>query len=61
MLTSPELFSSTAMLNGRVLKIGADGSLPGMKGVAAKKGAVPLAPQSITFLTMPAARNAARQ
>ncbi len=58
-LTSPELFSSTAMLNGQELKAGADGSLPGMKAADVRAGAVKLAPLSITFLTVPAAGNPA--
>ena len=57
MLTSALLFSSTAMLNGTELKVGVDGSLPEMKAVDVKKGEVKLRPLSITFLTMPSARN----
>ena len=58
-LTSATLFSSNVMLNGRELKAAADGSLPEMRSIQVEKGAVILAPLSITFLTMPGAKNAA--
>jgi hypothetical protein len=58
-LTSPALFSSVVMLNGRELKAAADGSLPAMEATPVKRGAVALAPLSITFLTMTDAKNAA--
>ncbi|SEB65115.1 hypothetical protein [Terriglobus roseus] len=60
-ITSPALFSSSAMLNGHALTVGDNGSLPEMKAVSVKKGVVSLAPLSISFLTMPDARNAACQ
>ena len=58
-LTSPELFSSIAMLNGQELKAEANGSLPSMKAAHVRPGAVTLAPLSITFLTIPSAGNVA--
>lgn len=60
-VTSPDLFSSTTLLNGQELKAGANGALPSMQGAAVKQGAGTLPPLSITFFTMPAAKNAACQ
>lgn len=56
-LSSPELFSSTALLNGQPLKADGNGSVPEMKGRPQKAGAVSLPPLSITFLTMAGAHN----
>ena len=58
-LTSPDLLSHSVELNGRELALGGDGSVPKLVGVAQAKGAVALAPASITFLTVAGANNAA--
>jgi len=57
-LTAPDLASTTVLLNGVTLQPGQDGTLPEIKGQKVKPGALELAPASITFLTMPSARNA---
>jgi hypothetical protein len=57
-LTAPDLTSTTVLLNGVALQAGQDGTLPEIKGQRVKPGALELAPASITFLTVPSARNA---
>jgi hypothetical protein len=57
-LTAPDLTSKTVLLNGVALQAGQDGTLPEIKGLRVKPGALQLAPASITFLTTPSARNA---
>lgn len=56
-LTAPELTSTTVFLNGVELKAASDGSLPALDGEPIAAGVVRLPPASITFLTLPAARN----
>lgn len=57
-LTSPELESKIAVLNGRALKLGSGDSLPDLKAQSAKAGQISLEPASITFLAFPKAGNA---
>jgi heparanase len=47
------------LLNGAELEAAPDGSVPEFKGQPVKAGALSLAPASITFLTIPSARNKA--
>ncbi|HLJ79034.1 MAG TPA: hypothetical protein VKT75_16555 [Acidobacteriaceae bacterium] len=58
-LSAASLTSTQVRLNGRVLQISSDGSLPEPKlgGEVVTAGAVSLPPASITFLTIPSARN----
>jgi hypothetical protein len=56
-LTASGLASDRVLLNGSELRAEADGSLPAIHGQPVKAGAVELAPESITFITMPSARN----
>jgi heparanase len=56
-LTAAELTSETLLLNGVALQAGNDGTVPEMKGEKVKAGTLPLAPASITFLTIPSAGN----
>jgi hypothetical protein len=58
-LTAPDLAGRKVLLNGSELQAAADGSVPELKGQPVKAGAMQLAPASITFLTMPSARNKA--
>jgi hypothetical protein len=53
------LQSSQIKLNGRVLKLEANDSLPSMEGIVARAGAVRLPPATITFLTLLDAANKA--
>jgi hypothetical protein len=57
-LTATDLGSENVLLNGSALQAEKDGSLPLIKGKRVEAGALELAPQSITFLAMPSARNA---
>lgn len=56
-LSSPELAGAAVMLNGVELKAAADGSIPLIRSESFGAGTVRLAPTSITFLTVPSARN----
>ena len=56
-LTSPDLQSTTVLLNGRRLAVRPDDTLPAMNPVRAKGGQVTLTPTSIAFITLPQARN----
>jgi hypothetical protein len=56
-LTAPDLTSKTVLLNGAELQAQPDGSVPEFKGQPVKAGTIRLAPASITFLTIPSARN----
>jgi len=56
-LTSPDLTSTTVMLNGRELKTESDGSVGSIEANEVKKGIVRLAPSSVTFLTLRSAHN----
>ncbi len=58
-LTAQDLLSSSVALNGVELKLGAGDALPKMAGKAAAKGKVEFAPESITFLAITGAGNAA--
>ena len=57
-LTAKELTDHVVQLNGVDLKLGADDSLPELKGQSTHAGTVMFAPKSITFLAMPNAHNA---
>lgn len=56
-LTNPDLQSKTALLNGKALALTEDDTLPAMDPVRVKGGTVTLAPTSISFITLPRARN----
>jgi heparanase 1 len=56
-LTSPNLTSTTVMVNGKELRAESDGSVRPIKADEAKKGLIRLAPASVTFLTIPSAHN----
>ncbi len=58
-LTAPDLASRKVLLNGTELQAEADGSIPDFKGQPVKAGPVHLAPESITFMTIPSARSKA--
>jgi len=54
---SGELMTKTVELNGRELKLDADGDLPPLAGAATKSGTITLAPATITFFGISAANN----
>ena len=56
-LTSPELLDHDVQLNGRDLRVGADGALPRLAGAPTAAGTLHLAPLSVTFLALPNANN----
>jgi heparanase 1 len=56
-LSAPELLSPTVLLNGAELKASADGTVPKLIGQPTKAGVIQLAPQTITFITLPKANN----
>ena len=56
-LTSDALDSTSVSLNGTALEVAPDGSLPQISGQPVNAGTVSLDAQSITFLTISAARN----
>jgi hypothetical protein len=56
-LTSPDLQSTTVLLNGRRLTVLPDDTVPAMAPVHAKGGQVTLAPTSIAFIVLPDAGN----
>lgn len=56
-LAAAELTSTKVLLNGVELQAAADGSLPAINGQPVAAGTIRLAPASITFLTLPSARN----
>jgi heparanase 1 len=56
-LTARELTASSVALNGMELKLGDGDVLPKLAGKTTAKGSVTFAPESITFLAMPAAGN----
>jgi hypothetical protein len=60
-LTAKELQDRHVELNGVELKLGVDDALPELKGTQTPAGEVSFAPESITFLAMPKARNASCQ
>lgn len=57
-LSSPELTSKQTMLNGTELTAGEDGSLPTMAGAKVAAGKVGFAPLTVSFVTLPGAKNA---
>lgn len=56
-LTAQNLTDQQVQLNGIDLKLGADDALPELNGVATHSGNVTFAPESITFLAFPNAKN----
>jgi hypothetical protein len=56
-LSSAELLSRRADLNGKELKLGADDTLPHLAGRPIAAGPLTLAPATITFLAVPVADN----
>jgi hypothetical protein len=56
-LSSPDLESTTVLLNGAELKAAPDGTVPQIKGQPFQAGTLRFAPATITILTMPAAHN----
>ena len=58
-LSAPDLSSDTVQLNGAALAITPDGQLPALSPRRAPKGAVTLAPATITFIALPSAGNPA--
>jgi hypothetical protein len=60
-LAADTLQSTSATLNGSKLALTRSGELPALKGAPSKAGMLALAPESITFLAIPAARNRACQ
>jgi hypothetical protein len=60
-LSSPELTSKQTMLNGTELTAGADGSLPAMAGAKVAAGKVSFAALTVSFVTLPGAKNSACQ
>jgi len=44
-------------LNGNPLNLGADDALPELKGTPTRSGKITFAPESITFLALPKAKN----
>ena len=60
-LTAHDLQDTHVQLNGADLQLGAEDTLPELKGSATHKGQAVFAPASITFLAIPKARNAGCQ
>ena len=56
-LSAWKLEDSNVQLNGRLLELDAGGALPPLRGVPIPPGKVELVPTSITFLSLPDARN----
>jgi hypothetical protein len=56
-LTASDMTSTTVLLNGTELAAASDGSVPPIEGKRIEAGDLVLAPASITFVTLPAARN----
>lgn len=56
-LEAADLQDAQVRLNGRPLALEAGGELPRLQGVRTSRGAVSIAPASITFLAIPAAAN----
>jgi hypothetical protein len=57
-LSASDLLSKTVLLNGSPLKVAQDGTLPPIKGHAMQAGVLHFAPLTITFVTLPGAKNA---
>ena len=60
-LTARELTDRVVFLNGSILKLGVNDSLPELEGTATPAGKITFAPASITFLAFPNAHNASCQ
>jgi hypothetical protein len=60
-LTARDLQDTRVQLNGAELQLGAEDTLPELKGTATHSGQIEFAPASITFLAIPKARNASCQ
>lgn len=58
MLTAKQLEDTAVQLNGTTLALGADGSIPVIRGVETKAGQFKVRPESITFFAIPTAGNA---
>jgi hypothetical protein len=58
-LSEPDLADGGVELNGAPLALTSQGMLPTLAGLPAAKGAVTLAPATITFLAIPKAGNSA--
>jgi hypothetical protein len=56
-LDAVDLQDTQVRLNGRPLALETNGELPRLEGVRTPRGAVSIAPASITFLAIPAAAN----
>jgi hypothetical protein len=56
-LSADKLESDEVKLNGTVLRLDPNDSLPGIAGVAEHSGPIRLSPATITFLAVPSARN----
>lgn len=56
-LTARTLMDTAVELNGKELRVEADGDVPSLAGTAVGSGKVTFAPESITFLAMPKAGN----
>jgi heparanase 1 len=57
-LSSSDLLSKSVSLNGKELRVAADGTVPEYKGDEFKQGTVTFAPATISILTLPGAENA---
>ncbi|MDE2405939.1 MAG: hypothetical protein KGM17_14815 [Sphingomonadales bacterium] len=58
-LTAPELQGKALLLNGKPLTLGHGDALPALTSRSEASGRIGLAPESITFITQPEARNGA--
>jgi hypothetical protein len=56
-LTAQNLQDTRVQLNGKELQLGAEDTLPELKGIATQSGPITFAPASITFLALPKAQN----
>jgi len=56
-LSAQKLLDNTVELNGTELKLGSDDTLPQLKAIPTRSGALTFAPASITFLVIPKAKN----
>lgn len=56
-LTATHLQDRTVELNGKALKVDANGDVPKLSGMPVKAGRITFAPTSITFLAVPGAKN----
>ena len=56
-LAAPELQAREVMLNGEPLQLNSDDTLPELRPVPFQKGTITLKPATITFLTVPEAKN----